>query len=483
MNATDIFKFLHCPHWPYYDRYATPEETSMRRPLTDAERRRQEDGVAHEGDVVRSLAALRTVENAPITGNVQQDAEATLALMRKGVDLIYQATLVAGNRDGRPDLVEKREGASNLGAWHYVPIDVKSTHELEKYQKLQLAFYSDLLEKTQGTYPEDAAIVNVRAERISFDPAAMREELEIVCADIEKSLAGEKPDPVLRKDCFETGPWGALCQHDAEAANDIALLYNVNVPKLRALRKLGVRTVQDAAGIDPATLANAEKGLTFHALDTIRRQARSLAAKEVIIRKPVELPVAPLEIHFDIESDPPNDLDYLYGVLVRDPVEGDAYTAFVSPDLENEGEMWFKFLAWVEQLPLEYVVYHFSPYEKTRLAILEARYGGSHYLDLFRSNMVDLKEFVSHSATFPLYFYSLKSVAKFLGFSWREGVKTGGESVDKFEQYLATGDRAILDSIIRYNEDDVRATAHVKDWLEEYAREITSYEQPYPWEK
>ncbi|MCI0479321.1 ribonuclease H-like domain-containing protein, partial [Candidatus Uhrbacteria bacterium] len=70
-----------------------------------------------------------------------------------------------------------------------------------------------------------------------------------------------------------------------------------------------------------------------------------------------------------------------------------------------------------------------------------------------------------------------------LGFSWRGDVKGGGQSVDVFERYLETGDRSLLEDIILYNEDDVRATAHLTDWLRTYATERTSYEGPYPWER
>jgi len=85
--------------------------------------------------------------------------------------------------------------------------------------------------------------------------------------------------------------------------------------------------------------------------------------------------------------------------------------------------------------------------------------------------------------TYPLYFYGLKNVAKFLGFRWRgDLVRSGGESVDQFARFLESRDESILRAIIDYNEDDVRATAHLKDWLARYARETIIYGQPYPWQ-
>jgi len=62
-------------------------------------------------------------------------------------------------------------------------------------------------------------------------------------------------------------------------------------------------------------------------------------------------------------------------------------------------------------------------------------------------------------------------------------VTGGGQSVDVFEEYLSTGKQKLLDDIILYNEDDVRATAYVLDGCREYAKELTSYDEPYPWQQ
>jgi hypothetical protein len=55
LTATDFYQFLQCPHWPYYERFATPEERALKRPVTSAETRRFENGVAHEHDVINRL--------------------------------------------------------------------------------------------------------------------------------------------------------------------------------------------------------------------------------------------------------------------------------------------------------------------------------------------------------------------------------------------------------------------------------------------
>jgi uncharacterized protein len=482
LTASDFYRFLQCPHWPYYDRFATPEERKLERQISSFEERRFENGVAHEQEVVAKLFEGRPIVEVETTKDPNIAFQETLKLMQEGVPLIYQGTLLHEDWAGRPDLLERQEGESQFGNWFYAPVDVKSAHHLEKYHKLQLTFYATLLERIQARFPAEPAIINRDGERIPFNAGEFILEFEGFVTELNRIRAGEKPDPVLRKTCYETGTWGVLCERYAKETNDIALLFNVNIEKLKSLRGLGIRTVDDAAEMDPTAFDGQAKGLRLHGLEVMKRQAQSLRTKEVIIREAVQLHEAPLEIHFDIESDPPNDRDYLYGILIRKP-EGDDYKAFVASTLEDEEGMWRTFLRWMETLPTDYVVYHFAPYELTRLAILEGRYGGSPWLDHFRARMVDLKEIVTHSITFPLYFYGLKYIAKFLGFSWRGDVANGGQSIDVFERFLETRDLLLLDSLLVYNEDDVRATAYLKDWLVGYAKEITSYGAPYPWSK
>lgn len=81
--------------------------------------------------------------------------------------------------------------------------------------------------------------------------------------------------------------------------------------------------------------------------------------------------------------------------------------------------------------------------------------------------MVDLEKVVQKSVILPLYFYSIKDIAKsrFLNFKWRHEKAGGSQSVFWYDEWLETGNREILDDIINYNEDDVRTTEHLYLWL------------------
>lgn len=481
ITATRIFQYIQCPHWPYYDWHATDTERALKRKVSDGEIKRWEDGVTLEEGYVKELSRGEDIVDISIYTNAEEAYRKTIQAMEDGVPWIYQGTLIVEDLLGKPDLLYRIPGTSILGNYTYIPIDIKSSHSLQKYQKLQLSFYAYLIEKNIGGEMTAASIVNANKVHIGFDPRLVRTEMLDIVETLRDIRNGKKPACVLRKNCSNIGVWGAVCEADAKAKNDIALLYNVDVKRLAILRELGIHTVYDAARMNPKELEGIAKGLTLHGLEVIKLQAESILHEKVIIREAVSLIPQGIEIHFDIETDPPNDYDYLYGILIRD-AKGDTYRAFVARGEGGEKKMWNEFLTWIGSLPLSYTVYHFSPYEKTRLSAMEARYGIDERLDVFRARMVDIKESVRHTITLPLYFYGLKNILKFLGFTWRSQVQSGGGSIDRYEEYIQTGDEKILDDIILYNEDDVRATAFLRDWITKYAGFVTTYVKPYPWE-
>lgn len=482
LTASDFYKYITCPHWPWLDRFATRKERALKRELTSGEERRMDDGYRHEAAVMEEMMRGRAVADMPAEGDPEALFQQTLALMREGADVIYQGTIIHEDWHGRPDLLVKERGASQLGNWHYVPVDIKSAHDLKLSHRLQLVFYGRILKRLQGVAPARGAIINADRQWLWLELAASTPEFEDVLQSLQRLRSGERPPCVLRKACMDTSPWGAVCTQQAEALNDIALLYNVNVRNLTALRGLGVHTVNDAAEMDVESLAGAAPGLTAHSLEVAKIQARSLRDHTVFVKEAVTLPEeSALEIYFDIESDQPNDMDYLYGFLIRERGKRPRYLPFVAERPEDEAEMWKAFLHWLATLPPDYVVYHYAPYEPMRLRLLSERHGGSPWLDRFMDRLVDLKPLATKRVTFPFYFYGLKYICKFLGFHWTGELQSGGESIDWYERWCETGDRDVLNGIIQYNEDDVRATLFLKDWLAAYAKEQAAYDLPYPW--
>lgn len=423
-----------------------------------------EQGVAHEKDFIKDK---NIIEVASL--NIEEAARATAQLMKEGAEAIYQGVLLGSIEGrtwvGRPDLLIRKKRSMLLGRAVYEPVDIKSGKELKTVHKMQLTLYALLLQQTQGILPKQAHIININHERLSFSPREFLKKFHERREAIEKIITGHKPELVLTRTCLQ-GPWGKQCIAQAEAAQDISLLYNVDRRCLSLLRKTGICTVNDAAIMQLDALPKIPF-MSRERLERMRLQANSLLNKQIqIIQKP-EIPENGLLIHFDIEGDPLLGIEYLFGFLIENTGVHE-YKYFLAEQPQQEGDMWRAFLRWIETLPKEYTVYHYASYEKSRLTMLEEKYGGSPALERFKSRLFDLFTVVTKCLVLPLYFYSIKDICKHLGFSWRHKKAGGAQSIFWYETWLATNDREVLNDIIRYNEDDVRASVFLKNWLRDY---------------
>ena len=79
---------------------------------------------------------------------------------------------------------------------------------------------------------------------------------------------------------------------------------------------------------------------------------------------------------------------------------------------------------------------------------------------------MDLLPILKNSAVLPIIFYSIKDVAKYLGFKWTSVDAGGAQSMIWYDKWLETQDRKYLDEVIRYNEEDCKAMVKIKAFLE-----------------
>jgi len=82
------------------------------------------------------------------------------------------------------------------------------------------------------------------------------------------------------------------------------------------------------------------------------------------------------------------------------------------------------------------------------------------------SNVIDLYQIILKSTDWPLGSYSIKAIAQYLGFAWRDQTPSGALSIQWFNEYIEKKDDKILERILLYNEDDCRAMLMVKDKIQ-----------------
>ncbi|MDP3725741.1 MAG: TM0106 family RecB-like putative nuclease, partial [bacterium] len=410
-----FYQYSICPHWIWFDIYGDPAKKS---PVSEFSTRLREEGVLHEENYIKDL---KFVKVEPI--DIPQAIAETLELMRKGTPLIYQGTIeteINGvTHRGRLDLLEKREGKSNFGNWFYAPVDIKSGRELKAPYLMQLIFYGLALQQIQGIFPDEIGIINRDFQRLRHSVTELdKDKTKKQIADILDVMNGKRPSLTLTSSCRDTNPWHQECLKEAVEKNDLALIYNFNSRAFEDLRANGIHTVNDLASADIMNLPK----IRFASPDTLKKkqiQAKSLTEKKIIRMADVSIDDAPVKLYFDIEGDPFLNVEYLFGFWVIENGKEPFYKHFLAEKPEDEGIMWQGFLLWVKSLPQNYKVYHYHHYETTKLKQLGERYSRIEELDYFEHNMIDLAKIVQESVIFPVYFYSIKDIAKYLGFKWR----------------------------------------------------------------
>ena len=134
----------------------------------------------------------------------------------------------------------------------------------------------------------------------------------------------------------------------------------------------------------------------------------------------------------------------------------------------DEQIAWEHFLTLVWRYPIA-PIFHFCDYEAKTISRLAKLYQTPSYLwrPLIK-RLVDVHYQIVETVTLPVESYALKSIARWMGFEWRDAKANGAQCVCWYEEWLKTGDRTLLDAIVRYNEDDCRATYHVRRWLADF---------------
>ena len=504
VSATDLVGFLECGHlttlelgrldglWEKTHQRIDPEVVLL-----------QERGDAHELAYLEQLKADgRSVHIGTKDGLTTPDrlraAEAdTIAAMRRGVDVVYQATLFDGRWRGHADFLLKVEGASDLGSWHYEVADTKLARSVKGAALLQVCVYSDRLATVQGRRPEhihvvtgDAETHTLRLDDFAAIYRAVRQRFEDrVFGSARDAPPATYPDPV---DHCRVCAWFPSCMGRRRADDHPSIVAGMTRSATQRLQEAGVPTRRLLATLGPAARV---PDLNPRTLDRLRLQAgiqvrgedRHELLYELIEPIPDEpgrglalLPEpSPLDLFFDIEADPwmeSGGLEYLLGLV--EVVGGQpVYRPLWGHDRAGEKAAFEAFIDLVmDRLARDpgMHVYHYAGYEQGAIKRLMQRHGTrvDEVDRILRGGiLVDLYNVVRQGVRASVESYSIKKMEKFY-LGAREGpVTEAGFSVVAYETWLRDGDPQHLTDLADYNRDDCVSTWMLRDWLEDRRRE------------
>jgi predicted RecB family nuclease len=416
----------------------------------------------------------------------------TLEAMGRGDLLIYGGRISTEDLLGLPDLLRKGPGG-------YVPGDIKSGRGEEggsdesdgkpkPHYAVQLALYVDILERLKLSAGRRAFVWDIQGDEVAYDFTTLPgetlwDEYQSALAEARAILARQlTPLPAYASVC-KLCHWHTFCIAQLTEADDLTLIPHLG-RKERDVMHESLPTIAALAASNPDGFIRGKKtvfaGIGSDRLRLFQARAAMLNASppKPYLRAPVILDLFPIEVFFDIEVDPLRDVCYLHGFVERQ-------------DGDNATERFFSFFAEEATLAaecdafaaaLDYLseradaaIYFYSKYERTIYRKLQQKYPNictpEDVERLFEPpRAVDLYGDVILKATeWPTRDHSIKTLAKYLGFTWRDTHPSGAASIEWFDRWCREHNPEVRQRILDYNEDDCRATRVLLDGIRSLA--------------
>ena len=499
LSPTDLVAFTGCEHRSHLDRLVARGELDRPRrddPFIEVLRKH---GIRHEGRYLERLRAeaATVVEIArpdcTLAGLRAAEAQ-TLAAMREGVELIYQASFFDGRWRGHADFLRRVDMPSALGGWSYEAHDTKLARTTKAATLLQLGEYTRQVARLQWVAPRSLHVVLGDDSVEAFLYADVSAYLATVRARFEEAVDGgliaTVPDPVALCDHCD---WQDRCSAQWRRDDHLSLVAGVRRDQRTRLITAGIGTRAALAGLAGDIEVDQ---LRAPVLEGLREQARLQVASErdgaiawsLIDPDPdaphrglTSLPQpSPGDIFFDMEGDRfagPLGREYLFGWIEGD-VPGAPFRARWAHDPAAEKAAFEAFIDIVmaaRRSDPAMHVYHYAAYEPAAMKRLMGQYATrEEEVDtLLRGSVfVDLYRVVRQGVRVGVESYSIKKLEPMYMAARQGQVGDAGTSIVQYELWLEHRDDAILEAIRVYNEEDCRSLVGLRGWLEERRAEL-----------
>lgn len=488
ITAAILYDLIQCPHRVTMDLRGDPMLRDEVNPFVQL---LWEKGSAYEQEVIDGLEVpfVNLREHA-----ADERARLTAEAMDNQAPLIYGGRIQADDLLGDPDLLRFENG-------NYVAGDIKSgageegTEDMSKPKKhyaVQLAIYTDILERLGRSAGRYGFIWDINGEEVIYDltaaqgprtPASLWDVYKATLANAREIVANAAETLPASGAVCKLCHWYSACSDAMVQSNDLSL-----IPELGRSRRdpmlAHLATVRDLAESNPEAFFDGKKtvfsGVGQDMLRKFHARAQLLCDPDgrPYLKEPVALPHSETELFFDIEVDTMRDVCYLHGFIERRDGDNatERYVPFFAeePSVEAEEAAFADAWRYIQESDGA-VIYYYAPFERTWFRKLQARYPHlcteadiEAMFDPARA--VDLYTNVVRSSTeWPTNDHSLKTLAKYLDFHWRDTHPSGAASIEWFHRWVETGDPEIRQRILDYNEDDCVATRVLLDGIRAFA--------------
>lgn len=272
LSPSDLNAFLECEHKASIELQRHLDGSRVEESENPEAEILRRHGLEHERSwLERFKTDGRSVVEIPSArDNWEAAAEWTLRHMRDGAEVIYQAVLVDSHWRGVADFLVRVNVPSELGPWSYEAWDTKLARKAKPAYVLQLAFYSDQIERIAGHRPEFMHIIlgTNETERLRTDD--FLSYYRAVCGRFQRFVAERPatyPHPVAHCSRCE---FNEVCEAQWRRDDHLSLVAGIRRDQVIRLQGVGVTTVRglaDAEHLPDLRIATAT-------LNGLRDQAR-----------------------------------------------------------------------------------------------------------------------------------------------------------------------------------------------------------------
>jgi predicted RecB family nuclease len=488
-SASDLVNFLDCKKLTHLD-LTNLDQHLFKADDSAHSRLIQKKGIQHEKSFLAKLKSNypgSVINIMEFSDNRELQIEATSKAMKDGYSIIYQASFRSGSFIGFADFLRRVEIPSKLGNYSYEVIDTKLSKNAKAKYLIQLCLYSELLAEIQGLFPRYTYVVLGTGLEERFRLEDYKHYFYSLKNLFLEFIEINNPTyPAPCEKCPQCH-WREICKDMWNQDDHLSRVANISKLQIKRLESAGIKTLKEL-GTLPASISipkiseivmnrlRDQASLQLESRNTGKLLYKILPAATELGERQFgfsRLPKPnPGDMFFDMEGNPMEDggLEYLFGLYIIED-QKPQFIAFWAHSRAEEKIAFEQFIAFVisrlKKYPNAYI-YHYAPYETTALKKLMGLHGTCEEAvdELLRNRkFIDLYRVVTESIRISEPSYSIKNLEHFYSDAREGEVQNAGESIVFYEKWKETQDPLILQAISNYNEDDVKSTFNLRNWL------------------
>ncbi len=386
------------------------------------------------------------------------------------------------NAEVYPPLLIKINGKSKWGKYKYIPVVSKLGRKTTKEHFYELALCSILLESYEGVKIDFGLVISntqniLKTEKVILNKKIRNKTINIF-SEMVDSLKGNIPNITEDRKKCSICPWQTFCDKEAKLKGYLTDIDGIGKKTANILKTIGISNFKQLAVSNKILLD--EQLANFQEKNLERTSKFINQSKSYSTGIPIQLKnINDLNklifrqksgfFVFDIESNPDEKHDFLFGFLTMKKNNKGYYSDNYDPilNLNNEkNKIYIKKIFIKLFTNRDWPVLHYGETEKIAIIKLAEQFSlNITEMENLKSRFIDLHLLVRETWILPLKNYSLKTVAQWTGFEWQNINASGSKALFWWIQYQETLNESFLKKIIEYNKDDCKATLHIANWL------------------